>query len=135
MILMTKARLSKRSYRTPNSKYSPIDLVVCEGETEVDYLCEYATRLRVHAHICKGDGTDPKSIVNTAKRRVKEDGVKYDKVFCVFDRDNDPDGYSKAVELCKANNFIAIASNPALKYGFTFTFSYAIRGLEPLKIC
>jgi hypothetical protein len=33
----------------------------------------------------KGDGTDPKSIVNTAKRKSKEDGVKYDKVFCVFD--------------------------------------------------
>ena len=31
-------RISIRSYRKPDALYSPIDLVVCEGETEVDYL-------------------------------------------------------------------------------------------------
>lgn len=65
-------RISIRSYRKPDTLYSPLDLVVCEGETEVDYLCEFARNLRIHVHICKGDGTDPKSIVNTAKRKSKE---------------------------------------------------------------
>lgn len=72
-------RISICSYRKPDTLYSPLDLVVCEGETGVDYLCELARSLRIHVHICKGDGTDPKSIVNTAKRKSKEDGVKYDK--------------------------------------------------------
>ena len=68
-------RISIRSYRKPDNLYSPLDLVVCEGETS-RLLCEFARSLRVHAHICKGDGTDPKSIVNTANRKSKENGVK-----------------------------------------------------------
>lgn len=108
-------RLSRRSYRTPDPLYSPIDLVVCEGETEVDYFCELARSLRIHTHIRKGDGTDPKSIVSTAKRKLKEDGVKYDKVFCVFDRDNDLSAYLEAIELCKSRKFIAITSNPCFE--------------------
>ncbi len=108
-------KISIRSYRKPDILYSPLDLVVCEGETEVDYLCELARSLRIHVHICKGDGTDPKSIVNTAKRKSKEDGVKYDKVFCVFDRDNDLSSFLEAIELCKSRKFIAIVSNPCFE--------------------
>lgn len=108
-------RISIRSYRKPDTLYSPLDLVVCEGETEVDYLCELARSLRIHVHICKGDGTDPKSIVNTAKRKSKEDGVKYDKVFCVFDRDNDLSSFLEAIEQCKSRKFIAIVSNPCFE--------------------
>lgn len=107
--------ISIRSYRRPNSLYSPLDLVVCEGETEVDYLCELARSLRIHVHICKGDGTDPKSIVNTAKRKSKEDGIKYDNIFCVFDRDNNLSAFLEAIELCKAKKFIPIVSNPCFE--------------------
>lgn len=110
-------RISKRSYRKPDFLYSPLDLVVCEGETEVDYLCELARSLRIHVHICKGDGTDPKSIVNTAKRKSKEDGVKYDKIYCVFDRDNDLSAFLEAIELCKSRKFIPIVSNPCFELG------------------
>jgi len=111
---MTK-RISIRSYRKPDTLYSPLDLVVCEGETVVDYLCEIARSLRIHVHICKGDGTDPKSIVNTAKRKSKEDGVKYDKIFCVFDRDNDLSGYLEAIELCKSKKYVPVVSNPCFE--------------------
>ncbi len=81
----------------------------------MDYLCELARSLRIHVHICKGDGTDPKSIVNTAKRKSKEDGVKYDKIFCVFDRDNDLSAFLEAIELCKSRKFIPIVSNPCFE--------------------
>jgi RloB-like protein len=111
---MTK-RISRRSYNKPDSFYSPIDLVVCEGETEVDYLCELARILRVHAHICKGNGTDPKSIVNTAIQKSKEDGVKYDEIFCVFDKDNNHSAYLKAIDICKSRNFVPIVSNPCFE--------------------
>jgi hypothetical protein len=106
---------SIKSYRKPDNRYSPIDLVVCEGETEVDYFCELARYLRVRAHICKGDGTDPKSIVNTAKRKIREDGVKYDLVFCVFDRDNDFSAYSQAIQMCNSKKIIPVVSNPCFE--------------------
>lgn len=108
-------RLSIKSYRKPDNRYSPLDLVVCEGETEVDYFCELARTLRVHVHICKGDGTDPKSIVNTAKRKAKDDGVKYDQIFCVFDRDNNPSAFLEAIHLCKSKKFVPIISNPCFE--------------------
>lgn len=111
---MTK-RISIRSYRKPDSLYSPLDLVVCEGETEVDYLSELARSLRIHVHICKGDGTDPKSIVNTAKRKAREGGVKYDKIFCVFDRDNDLSAYLEAIELCRSKKIVPVVSNPCFE--------------------
>jgi hypothetical protein len=107
-------RVSIRSYRSPNIFYSPLDLVVCEGETEVDYLSELARSWRIHVHICKGDGTDPKSIVNTAKRRCKE-GVKYDQIFCVFDREHNGSAFLEAIDLCKAQRFNWIVSNPCFE--------------------
>lgn len=110
-----KKRTSIRSYRKPDNLYSPIDLVICEGETEVDYLCAFAKSLRIHAHICKGDGTDPKSIVNTAKRKSKEDGIRYDRIFCVFDRDHQPSAFAEAIELCKFKKFTPIVSNPCFE--------------------
>lgn len=111
---MTK-RLSIKSYRKPDNRYSPLDLIICEGETEVDYFCEVARSLRVHVHICKGDGTDPKSIVNTAKRKAKEDGVKYDQIFCVFDRDNNLSAFLEAIQMCKSRKFVPIVSNPCFE--------------------
>lgn len=111
---MTK-RLSIKSYRKPDNRYSPLDLVVCEGETEVDYFCELARSLRVHVHICKGDGTDPKSIVNTAKRKAIEDGVKYDQIFCVFDRDNNLSAFLEAIQMCKSKKIVPIVSNPCFE--------------------
>ena len=111
---MTK-RLSIKSYRKPDNRYLPLDLVVCEGETEVDYFSELARSLRVHVHICKGDGTDPKSIVNTAKRKAKEDGVKYDQIFCVFDRDNNLSAFLEAIQVCKSKKFVPIVSNPCFE--------------------
>lgn len=108
-------RISIRSFRKPDALYSPLDLVVCEGETEVDYLSEFARFLRIHVHICKGDGTDPKSIVNTAKRKSKEDGVKYDTIFCVFDRDHALQNFLEAIELCKSKKFVPIISNPCFE--------------------
>jgi hypothetical protein len=121
-------RLSIRSYRKPDNLYSPLDLVVCEGETEVDYLSEFARNLRIHVHICKGDGTDPKSIVNTAKRKSKEDGVKYDQIFCVFDRDNELIAFLEAIELCKSRKFTPIVSNPCFEIWLFLHFQFRESG-------
>lgn len=111
---MTKS-ISIRSYRKPDLRYNPIDLVVCEGETEVDYFSELARSFRIHVHICKGEGTDPKNILSTAIRKSKENGIRYDKIFCVFDRDNELSVFLDVIELCNNKKFIPIVSNPCFE--------------------
>lgn len=108
-----------------NSNYNPIDLVVCEGYTERDYISELARTFRVHAHIIKANGTDPESIVNTAKTKSKE--IKYDSVFCVFDRDNDR-ALGHGIELCVQKKFIPIISNPCLEVWFLLHFKFRDTG-------
>lgn len=108
-----RKRQSKRSYRTPDNRFAPIYLVVCEGETEKDYLEALAMDRKVHAQIIMGEGTDPKSIVKTAKK--KAEGFDYDKVFCVFDRDHNLNGYLQAINQCHANKFIPVPSNPCFE--------------------
>ncbi len=130
---MTKP-ISKRSFRKPDARYAPVDLVVCEGESERDYLSELARSWRIHVHICKGDGTDPKSIVNTAKRKLKEDGVKYDNFFCVFDRDKNLSDYLEAVELCRAKKFIPIVSNPCFELWLLLHYEEIISPLHRTEV-
>ena len=67
-----------------------ITLIVCEGETERAYF----QAVRVHyglstAEVIVAEGNDsaPSSVVEYARQRGAEPGG-YDKVFCVFDRDN-----------------------------------------------
>ena len=72
----------KTLYRKSRSLYIPIDLVVCEGETEVDYLKEYAKHLRVRVEIIKSKGSDPENVVKTAEKVSKSD--EFEKVICVF---------------------------------------------------
>lgn len=122
-----------RFYSKANALYSPLDLVVCEGETERDYLCELARSLRIHVNIIKGAGTDPKSIVNTAKAKSKE--MHYDKVFCVFDRDNQPASFANAIDLCYHKGYIPIISNPCFELWLLLHFHLRESGLgDPQQV-
>ncbi len=68
-------------------------LIVCEGsKTELFYFTELARRYRLSTANIEilGEGADPRTLVNKAKElRQKEckRGDKFDKVYCVFDRD------------------------------------------------
>jgi len=65
-------------------------LIVCEGETEIEYF----NALRVRYHLNKGAvdiprsavGRDPQGLVKFAVAQHKNYGP-YDHIFCVFDRD------------------------------------------------
>ncbi len=80
-------RLRRRAgSRPPRS----ITLIVCEGETELDYFKALRSKLGLlPAEIVVADnthGSAPISVVACAERKAREQGG-YDHIFCVFDRD------------------------------------------------
>lgn len=107
-------RIPRQLQRKPKQRHIPVDLIVCEGETEVEYLGALAKLLRIHVDIKKSKGSDPLSIVNTAKKTAKG----YDQVYCVFDKDNHDANFTEAIHLCKRLGFIPIISNPCLELWF-----------------
>ncbi|MEN9418495.1 MAG: hypothetical protein RI988_2115 [Pseudomonadota bacterium] len=76
----------KAGRRAPRS----ITLIVCEGETELEYLQVLRGRLGIlPAEVILADSTEgsaPINVVACAERKAKERGG-YDHIFCVFDRD------------------------------------------------
>ena len=68
-------------------------LIVCEGSrTEPLYFGEVASRYRLSTANIKviGSGADPRTVVREARKerdRERRRGEKYDRVYCVFDRD------------------------------------------------
>lgn len=113
-------KFEKKFYRKSRSLYLPIDLVVCEGETEVDYLKEYAKNLRVRVDIIKSKGSDPENVVKTAEKVSKSD--EFEKIMCVFDRDLHAN-FENALKLSKKNGFLSIVSNPCLEVWFFLHFN------------
>lgn len=102
-------------------------LICCEGEvTEPSYLNGLKRELRirlVHIEVVPG-GANPKTLVDCAvekkqeaareARREKDDNLKYDEVWCVFDVDaheHIPDAKLKA----DANNIKLAFSNPCFE--------------------
>ena len=80
------------------AKREPYDrvLIVCEGgRTEPLYFDELVVHYRLSTANIKvvGSGSDPHTVVQEAKELQKQErrqGERYDKVYCVFDRDEHP---------------------------------------------
>nr|VFK77957.1 MAG: RloB-like protein [Candidatus Kentron sp. SD] len=90
-----RARDSRQqSERVVEERYEHV-LIVCEGEkTEPNYFKELRKEYRlsvVNIHVISADGSDPVSVVRTARRRQqerrKQRKMPYDRIWCVFDRD------------------------------------------------
>ena len=92
---MAKGRPKGRLQR-PRPSRQPYDrvLVVCEGaKTEPIYLNELLNHYKLSTANIEvlGTGIDPMSLVATAKRRARGElrqGEKFDRVYCVFDRNS-----------------------------------------------
>ena len=91
---MALRRHRNRPVRSPPNR-EPYDrvLIVCEGErTEPHYLRDVMDRHRLSTANVEviGHGADPRTVVREAKKkrdRERRRGEKYDRVYCVFDRD------------------------------------------------
>ena len=118
----------RRQARRPAYKESkPVILIVTEGEvTEPEYLKGFADanrNSRVDIKIVDGAGV-PKTIVESAKakkkeaekraRRERDDNLRYDEVWCVFDFDEHPN-IPDAKQMARDNDIEVAMSNPCIE--------------------
>lgn len=99
----------------------PFILIVCEGEnTEPSYFNQFrVTSARVRSI---GEGYNTVSLVNRASDLAKEGN--YDKVWCVFDKDDFSDvSFNSAIELAEANGFGVAYSNQSFEYWLILHFN------------
>lgn len=112
-------------------------LIVCEGEkTEPNYFKEareYYGLNTVNVEVRGDCGSDPMSIVRFAKQRFREEkdlGDPFDKVYCVFDKD-DHAKYSRVLgALASATPkgiYFTINSVPCFEYWLLLHFTYSTR--------
>nr|VFJ54565.1 MAG: RloB-like protein [Candidatus Kentron sp. DK] len=112
-------------------------LIICEGEKSEPI---YFNELRKHYQmnnvvVTSADGTDPVSIVRTARHRQKEAdarGKPYDRVYCVFDRDEHAnfDDASQQLEYLRKRGFYPIRSWPCFEFWLLLHFTYTRRPFE-----
>lgn len=99
----------------------PTILIVCEGEnTEPSYFNQF----RVTSATVKsvGAGYNTVSLVARAIQLSKEGN--YDRIWCVFDKDNFPDAnFNNAIKLANKNNFGIAYSNQAFEYWLILHFN------------
>lgn len=99
----------------------PSILIVCEGEnTEPSYFNQF----RITSAIVKsvGIGYNTISLVNKALE-LSQKG-KFDKVWCVFDKDDfKDDDFNSAIKIAKVNNFGIAYSNQSFEYWLILHFN------------
>jgi hypothetical protein len=97
----------------------PSILIVCEGEnTEPSYFNQF----RIASVTIKGEGYNTVSLVNRALE-LSQQG-KYDKVWCVFDKDDfDDNDFNSAIRIAEDNNFGVAYSNQSFEYWLILHFN------------
>ena len=118
-------------------------LIVCEGtKTEPYYLKEMVDSLGIRpqaVRIAPNDGASPDRIVTHAIKLYEDDAIggdSFDKVFCVFDRD-EHSTFGAAVQSIKDLNntenpkpFEAITSIPCFEYWLLLHFGFTDQPFE-----
>jgi hypothetical protein len=104
-------------------------LIVVEGqETEYNYFNSLKYELKLATisivKIVPAGGGDPFVIVCEAYKAYNSNSPKFDQVFCVFDDDNKPEKYKKALSTAKEYNFTAITSIPCFEFWFLLHYCY-----------
>lgn len=59
--------------------------------------------------------------------------IKFDQVFCVFDDDNKPEKYKKALSTAKEYNFESITSIPCFEFWFLLHYCYTTSPFSSYK--
>lgn len=95
-------------------------LIVCEGEnTEPSYFKKFKLTTAIIKSV--GEGNSTVSLVKRAIQLSKEE--EYDKVWCVFDKDDFPaENFNNAIFKAKGNNFGVAYSNQAFEYWLILHF-------------
>jgi len=106
-------------------------LIVCEGEkTEPVYFEELRKTYRLstaNIEVTPASGSDPLSVVKYAKNLVKKEsnlGEKFNKVYCVFDRDEHTN-FDEASSQLNAGNIVSARSWPCFEFWLLLHFKYS----------
>lgn len=116
-------------------------LIVCEGEkTEPGYfreICDYYKLNTANVEVY-GCGYDPVGVVEFARQRYRQEkdaGDPFDRVYCVFDRD-DHARYGEALDILTSatpkETYHAIPSVPCFEYWLLLHYVYTTRPYETL---
>lgn len=127
-----KASLARRE--ESRAAYARV-LIVCEGsKTEPTYFRELINDFRLstaNVVIDRTTGSSPTTVVERARKAFeeeKEKGDPYDRVYCVFDKDQHGRSYEEALDqisqLESAKGFVAIPSIPCFEYWLLLHFVY-----------
>ena len=113
-------------------------LIVCEGrQTEPNYfkaLCRELRLTSVEVEVVTGSGSAPISVVDSALelkhqrehdvRKKCTNSLKFDAVWCVFDRENPQhnSSFPRAVDKAASNQLELAVSTPAFEYWYLLHF-------------
>jgi hypothetical protein len=140
---LAPARPRRRPYNQKDQKQR--FLLCCEGKgTEPGYFRSLANFLRnplielIEVEIAAHEGTDPKQVVEQAKRlradadrearRMHDDNLRYDQIWCVFDRDEHVH-FDEAINQASDNNLGLAVSNPCFELWILIHFQNQTGGL------
>lgn len=120
---MPKSSRSSLSRRPPTLRPKARLLLVCEGqETEPGYFRQLAARHRVLIDVPPHQGSDPKTVVETAvclkkdadRAARKDPFAAYEEVWCVIDVDQHP-RLGDALQQARDNGICVALSNPCIE--------------------
>lgn len=130
--LFRKRKAKKQQdHRRKAAKREPYDrvLIVCEGEkTEPLYFNGLRDHYRLNTAnvaITGKSGSAPSSILETAKKladTAKKEGNPFDKVYCVFDKDQHTDYQTTVATIRQMRHITAITSAPCFEYWILLHF-------------
>ena len=128
---MPKRRPRKQLGRSRPSR-EPYDrvLIVCEGKrTEPLYFEDLAAHFRLSTAnvVITGEGADPRTVVRVAKKLRRDEarrGEKYDRVYCVFDRDEHMT-FHQACDAARASGIRVARSWPCFEFWLRLHFGYS----------
>lgn len=108
----------KAPFREPSRRI----LIVCEGaQTEPTYFRQF--RLATVSVKVIGTGYNTVSLVRRTEQLLKEEGVKYDEVWCVFDKDDfSEQQFNGAIKLAESLQYFTAWSNQAFEYWLLLHF-------------
>ena len=117
----------------------PLVLIVCEGkETEPNYFNGIRQSKKISKDRIKVlgsdecGGTDPKTIVECAKKVRKQSELNYDEIWCVFDRDGHH-RFHEAIIQAHDNKFKVAFSNPCFELWCLLHFTDQTAHIEGQK--
>ena len=130
-------RHPRRRLARSGPKREPYDrvLIVCEGKrTEPLYFQGLADRYRLSMMniVIVGSGSDPRTVVRKAKElrsRESRHGEKYDRVYCVFDR-NEHKNFKDACKEARDSGVQLARSWPCFEFWLLLHFRFSRQPFE-----